>query len=69
MEYVTVSVSPLRTLREAAKSATENSVPVVPPLVLLVVMKHPPTVAVPLILKTAGEAELLVEPAEATAAV
>jgi hypothetical protein len=60
---VTVSVSPLKTAREEAKSAAENNVPVVPPTVLLVVMKHPATVLVALMLNTAAEAEFVDEPA------
>ena len=66
---MTVRESPLSTARATAKSVAENSVPVVPPTLLLVVMKQPPTVAVPLMLKTAGDAELSVEPPEGTAAV
>jgi len=59
--YVTDKVSPLTTERSPGepKSAAENKVPVVPPLVLLLVRKAPPTVVVPLMLNTAGEAELV----------
>ena len=42
-----------------AKSAAENSVPVVPPLALPLVKNAPPTVVVPLMLNVAGEAELV----------
>jgi hypothetical protein len=69
---VTVRVSPLRTLRATAKSVAEKSVPVVAPFVLApvpVTIKQPPTVAVPVILKTAGDAVLSVEPLAGTAAV
>ena len=66
---MTVSVSPLRTAREEAKSAAENRVPAVPPTVLLVVMKQPAMVLVALMLNTAGEAELVLEPAVEDAAV
>ena len=59
--YVKVSVSPDTTERSPGelKSAAENNVPVVPPLVLLVVRNAPPTVVVPLILYVAGEAEFV----------
>ena len=61
MVYVTVTVSVFNTLRTEAKSTTENNVPVVPPLVLLVVIKHPATLAVAIKLKTAGEAEFVTD--------
>ena len=41
------------------KSDAEYSVPVDPPLVLLLTKNAPPTVAVALMLYTAGEAELV----------
>ena len=59
--YVTFNVSPEATERSpgAEKSAAENSVPVVPDLVLLLTRNAPPTVAVALMLNEAGEAELV----------
>lgn len=60
---MTVNVSPLSTAREEAKSAAENRMPAVPPTVLLVVMKQPAMVLEALMLNTAGEAELVLEPA------
>ena len=66
---MTVSVSPLSTARDEAKSAAENNVPVVPPIVLLVVIKQPATVLEALMLKTAGDAEFVEEPAVEDAAV
>lgn len=59
--YVTDKVSPLTTERSPGepKSAAENNVPVVPLLVLLLVKNAPPTVAVALMLNTAGEAEFV----------
>lgn len=60
---MTVSVSPLCNVRLDAKSAAENSVPVVPPTVLFVVMKQPATELDALILNTAAEAEFVLEPA------
>ena len=58
---MTVNVSPFTTERSPGdwKSAAENSVPVVPPLVLLVVRNAPPTVVVPLMLNVAAEAEFV----------
>jgi hypothetical protein len=41
------------------KSDAEYSVPVVPPFVLLLMRKAPPTVAVALIVNDAGEAEFV----------
>lgn len=60
--YVNESVSKLATTRSpgAEKSAAENKMPVVPPLVLLLIRKAPPTVAEPLMLNTAGEPALLI---------
>ncbi len=59
--YVTDNVSPSTTERSPGepKSAAENNVPVVPLLVLSLVKNAPPTVAVALMLYTAGEAELV----------
>lgn len=59
--YVTFSVSPDTTERSPGelKSAAEYRVPVLPLLVLLLVRKAPPTVAVALMLNTATEAELV----------
>ena len=56
-EYDTFKISPDTTERSPGlpKSAAENSVPVVPPLVLLLVKNAPATVVVPLILNDAGE--------------
>jgi hypothetical protein len=56
--YVTDNVSPDATERSPGevKSEAENSTPVVPLLVLLLIKKAPPTVAVALIVKDAGEA-------------
>ena len=58
---MTFSVSPETTERSPGdvKSEAEYSVPVVPLFVLLVVRNAPPTVAVALMLNTAGEAELV----------
>jgi len=55
--YVTVSVSPDTTLRSPGdwKSDSENRMPVVPPLVLLLVKNAPAIVVVPLMLNDAGE--------------
>lgn len=60
--YVTTRVSPDTTERSPgeAKSAAENKIPVVPPLVLLLIKNAPPTVVVPLMLNDAGEALLLI---------
>ena len=53
-------MSPKATARSAVvKSAAENSVPAVPPFVLLLIINAPPTVAVALIRNDAGEAELV----------
>ena len=51
------------------KSAAENSVPVVPPLVLLDVKNAPPIVVVPLMLNAAGEALLVITDGSAVVAV
>jgi len=53
-------VSPEATTRSpgAEKSEAENNTPVVPLLVLLLIRKAPPTVAVALMVYEAGEAEL-----------
>ena len=58
---MTLSVSPETTERSPGevKSDAEYRVPVVPPFVLLLIKKAPPTVAVALILNTAGEAEFV----------
>jgi hypothetical protein len=59
--YVTFKVSPDTTERSPGdvKSDAEYNVPVVPLLVLLLVRKAPPIVAVALMLNTAGEAEFV----------
>ena len=64
-------MSPLATERSpgAAKSAAENSVPVVPPLVSLEVRNAPPITAVALMLNDAGEAVLLITEGSAVVAV
>ena len=55
--YVSVKMSPETTDRSPGdwKSAAENSVPVVPLLVLLLVKNAPAIVVVPLMLNEAGE--------------
>ena len=55
---MTLSVSPDATDRSPGdvKSEAENSTPVEPPLVELLIRKAPPTVAVALIVYDAGEA-------------
>ena len=62
--------SPLTTERSPGdwKSAAENKVPVVPPLVLSEVKNAPPTTVVPLMLNTATEAELLITEGSAVVA-
>lgn len=59
--YVTTNESPEATERSpgAAKSDAENNTPVEPPLVELLIKNAPPTVAVALMVKVAGEAELV----------
>ena len=59
--YVTAMMSPLTTVRSpgAEKAFSENSVPVVPPLVLLETRNAPPTVPEVLMLKLAGVPELV----------
>ena len=59
--YVTFNVSPNTTARSpgAEKSAAENSIPVVPPLVLLEIKNAPPIVSVALIANEAGDKMLL----------
>ena len=58
---MTDKVSPETTERSPGelKSAAEYSVPVDPPLVLLLVKNAPPTVVVALMLNVAGDAELV----------
>jgi hypothetical protein len=69
--YVTLRVSPEATTRSPgdAKSEAENKVPVVPLLVLLLIKNAPPTVAVALMVKAAGEAEFVVTDGSAVVAV
>ena len=68
---MTFNVSPDTTERSpgAVKSDAENKIPVVPDLVLLLTKNAPPTVAVALIVKEAGEAELSITDGSAVVAV